>query len=98
MKIRAYGRLASYNAGAKLTIPLNNVQSIQIIIDNGDGTVTYKEPTINGNNMEVTAEPGFSVEITALCAASATPTNIITGVGFNDYDVMGDAYFLSAIF
>lgn len=30
--------------------------------------------------------------------AAATPSFAITGVGFNDYDVIGDAYFLSAIF
>lgn len=95
MKIKLNPRRDTYNEEAKIQIPLNIVQSLQIVVDQGDGTVKYEDPTLVGTNLEITPKKGMSIEMTCLCSAGTA--TVCTCVGFNDYDVMGDAYFLSAI-
>lgn len=95
MKIKLNPRRSTYNEGAKIQIPQNIVQNLQIVVDQGDGTVKYEDPTLVGTNLEITPKKGMSIEMTCLCSAGTA--TVCTCVGFNDYDVMGDAYFLSAI-
>lgn len=95
MKVKLNPRRSSYNDGAKIQIPQAIVQYLQIAVDQGDGTVKYETPTLVGSNYEITPKKGMSIEMTCLCSANIA--SICTCVGFNDYDVMGDAYFLSAI-
>lgn len=95
MKIKLNPRRNTYNEGAKIQIPKNIVQYLQIVVDQGDGTVKYEDPTLVGTNLEITPKKGMSIEMTCLCSAGTA--TVCTCVGFNDYDVMGDAYFLSAI-
>jgi hypothetical protein len=95
MKIKLNPRRDTYNEGAKIQIPQNIVQYLQIVVDQGDGTVKYEDPTLVGTNLEITPKKGMSIEMTCLCSAGTA--TVCTCVGFNDYDVMGDAYFLSAI-
>ena len=95
MKIKLNPRRNTYNEGAKIQIPQNIVQYLQIVVDQGDGTVKYEDPTLVGTNLEITPKKGMSIEMTCLCSAGTA--TVCTCVGFNDYDVMGDAYFLSAI-
>lgn len=95
MKVKLNPRRSSYNDGAKIQIPQNIVQYLQIVVDQGDGTVKYEDPTLVGTNLEITPKKGMSIEMTCLCSAGTA--TVCTCVGFNDYDVMGDAYFLSAI-
>lgn len=95
MKIKLTPRRNTYNEGAKIQIPQNIVQYLQIVVDQGDGTVKYEGPTLVGTNLEITPKKGMSIEMTCLCSAGTA--TVCTCVGFNDYDVMGDAYFLSAI-
>ena len=95
MKIKLNPRRDTYNEEAKIQIPQNIVQYLQIVVDQGDGTVKYEDPTLVGTNLEITPKKGMSIEMTCLCSAGTA--TVCTCVGFNDYDVMGDAYFLSAI-
>lgn len=95
MKIKLNPRRDTYNEEAKIQIPRNIVQYLQIVVDQGDGTVKYEDPTLVGTNLEITPKKGMSIEMTCLCSAGTA--TVCTCVGFNDYDVMGDAYFLSAI-
>lgn len=95
MKIKLNPRRDTYNEEAKIQIPQNIVQYLQIVVDQGDGTVKYEDPTRVGTNLEITPKKGMSIEMTCLCSAGTA--TVCTCVGFNDYDVMGDAYFLSAI-
>lgn len=95
MKVKLNPRRSSYNEEAKIQIPQNIVQYLQIVVDQGDGTVKYEDPTLVGTNLEITPKKGMSIEMTCLCSAGTA--TVCTCVGFNDYDVMGDAYFLSAI-
>lgn len=95
MKIKLNPRRDTYNEEAKIQIPQNIVQFLQIVVDQGDGTVKYEDPTLVGTNLEITPKKGMSIEMTCLCSAGTA--TVCTCVGFNDYDVMGDAYFLSAI-
>lgn len=95
MKIKLNPRRGTYNEEAKIQIPQNIVQYLQIVVDQGDGTVKYEDPTLVGTNLEITPKKGMSIEMTCLCSAGTA--TVCTCVGFNDYDVMGDAYFLSAI-
>lgn len=95
MKIKLNPRRDTYNEGAKIQIPQNIVQYLQIVVDQGDGTVKYEDPTLVGTNLEITPKKGMSIEMTCLCSAGTA--TVCTCVGFNDYDVVGDAYFLSAI-
>lgn len=95
MKIKLNPRRDTYNEEAKIQIPQNIVQYLQIVVDQGDGTVKYEGPTLVGTNLEITPKKGMSIEMTCLCSAGTA--TVCTCVGFNDYDVMGDAYFLSAI-
>ena len=95
MKVKLNPRRSSYNDGAKIQIPQAIVQYLQIAVDQGDGTVKYETPTLVGSNYEITPKKGMSIEMTCLCSANIA--SVCTCVGFNDYDVMGDAYFLSAI-
>lgn len=95
MKIKLNPRRGTYNEEAKIQIPQNIVQYLQIVVDQGDGTVKYEDPTLVGTNLEITPKKGMSIEMTCLCSAGTS--TVCTCVGFNDYDVMGDAYFLSAI-
>lgn len=95
MKIKLNPRRNTYNEEAKIQIPQNIVQYLQIVVDQGDGTVKYEGPTLVGTNLEITPKKGMSIEMTCLCSAGTA--TVCTCVGFNDYDVMGDAYFLSAI-
>lgn len=95
MKIKLNPRRNTYNEEAKIQIPQNIVQYLQIVVDQGDGTVKYEDPTLVGTNLEITPKKGMSIEMTCLCSAGTA--TVCTCVGFNDYDVMGDAYFLSAI-
>lgn len=95
MKIKLNPRRYTYNEEAKIQIPQNIVQYLQIVVDQGDGTVKYEEPTLVGTNLEITPKKGMSIEMTCLCSAGTA--TVCTCVGFNDYDVIGDAYFLSAI-
>ena len=95
MKIKLNPRRDTYNEEAKIQIPQNIVQYLQIVVDQGDGTVKYEDPTLVGSNLEITPKKGMSIEMTCLCSAGTA--TVCTCVGFNDYDVMGDAYFLSAI-
>lgn len=95
MKIKLNPRRSTYNEEAKIQIPQNIVQYLQIVVDQGDGTVKYEDPTLVGTNLEITPKKGMSIEMTCLCSAGTA--TVCTCVGFNDYDVMGDAYFLSAI-
>lgn len=95
MKIKLNPRRDTYNEEAKIQIPQNIVQFLQIVVDQGDGTVKYEGPTLVGTNLEITPKKGMSIEMTCLCSAGTA--TVCTCVGFNDYDVMGDAYFLSAI-
>jgi hypothetical protein len=95
MKIKLNPRRDTYNAGAKIQIPQGIVQCLQIVVDQSDGTVKYEGPTLVGTNLEITPKKGMSIEMTCLCSAGTA--TVCTCVGFNDYDVMGDAYFLSAI-
>lgn len=95
MKIKLNPRRNTYNEGAKIQIPQGIVQYLQIVVDQGDGTVKYEDPTLVGTNLEITPKKGMSIEMTCLCSAGTA--TVCTCVGFNDYDVMGDAYFLSAI-
>lgn len=95
MKIKLNPRRDTYNEEAKIQIPQNIVQDLQIVVDQGDGTVKYEGPTLVGTNLEITPKKGMSIEMTCLCSAGTA--TVCTCVGFNDYDVMGDAYFLSAI-
>lgn len=95
MKIKLNPRRDTYNEGAKIQIPQNIVQSLQIVVDQGDGTVKYEGPTLVGTNLEITPKKDMSIEMTCLCSAGTA--TVCTCVGFNDYDVIGDAYFLSAI-
>lgn len=95
MKVKLNPRRSSYNDGAKIQIPQAIVQYLQIAVDQGDGSVKYETPTLVGSNYEITPKKGMSIEMTCLCSANIA--SVCTCVGFNDYDVMGDAYFLSAI-
>lgn len=95
MKIKLNPRRNTYNEEAKIQIPQNIVQYLQIVVDQGDGTVKYEGPTLVGTNLEITPKKGMSIEMTCLCSAGTA--TVCTCVGFNDYDVIGDAYFLSAI-
>lgn len=95
MKIKLNPRRDTYNEEAKIQIPQNIVQYLQIVVDQGDGTVKYEGPTLVGTNLEITPKKGMSIEMTCLCSAGTA--TVCTCVGFNDYDVIGDAYFLSAI-
>lgn len=95
MKIKLNPRRNTYNEEAKIQIPRNIVQYLQIVVDQGDGTVKYEGPTLVGTNLEITPKKGMSIEMTCLCSAGTA--TVCTCVGFNDYDVIGDAYFLSAI-
>lgn len=95
MKIKLNPRRSTYNEEAKIQIPQNIVQYLQIVVDQGDGTVKYEDPTLVGTNLEITPKKGMSIEMTCLCSAGTA--TVCTCVGFNDYDVMGNAYFLSAI-
>ena len=95
MKIKLNPRRSTYNEEAKIQIPQNIVQYLQIVVDQGDGTVKYEDPTLVGTNLEITPKKGMSIEMTCLCSAGTA--TVCTCVGFNDYDVIGDAYFLSAI-
>lgn len=95
MKIKLNPRRATYNEEAKIQIPQNIVQYLQIVVDQGDGTVKYEDPTLVGTNLEITPKKGMSIEMTCLCSVGTA--TVCTCVGFNDFDVMGDAYFLSAI-
>lgn len=95
MKIKLNPRRDTYNEEAKIQIPQNIVQYLQIVVDQGDGTVKYEDPTLVGTNLEITPKKGMSIEMTCLCSAGTA--TVCTCVGFNDYDVIGDAYFLSAI-
>lgn len=95
MKVKLNPRRSSYNDGAKIQIPQAIVQYLQIAVDQGDGTVKYETPTLVGRNYEITPKKGMSIEMTCLCSANIA--SVCTCVGFNDYDVIGDAYFLSAI-
>lgn len=95
MKIKLNPRRDTYNEEAKIQIPQGIVQYLQIVVDQGDGTVKYEGPTLVGTNLEITPKKGMSIEMTCLCSAGTA--TVCTCVGFNDYDVMGDAYFLSAI-
>lgn len=95
MKIKLNPRRDTYNEEAKIQIPQDIVQYLQIVVDQGDGTVKYEGPTLVGTNLEITPKKGMSIEMTCLCSAGTA--TVCTCVGFNDYDVMGDAYFLSAI-
>lgn len=95
MKIKLNPRRNTYNEEAKIQIPQNIVQYLQIVVDQGGGTVKYEEPTLVGTNLEITPKKGMSIEMTCLCSAGTA--TVCTCVGFNDYDVIGDAYFLSAI-
>lgn len=95
MKVKLTPRRPSYNDGAKIQIPQAIVQYLQIAVDQDDGTVKYEPPTLVGSNYEITPKKGMSIEMTCLC--SANTASVCTCVGFNDYDVLGDAYFLSAI-
>lgn len=95
MKVTLNPRRSSYNDGAKIQIPQAIVQYLQIAVDQGDGTVKYEGPTLVGTNLEITPKKGMSIEMTCLCSANIA--SVCTCVGFNDYDVIGDAYFLSAI-
>lgn len=95
MKIKLNPRRDTYNEEAKIQIPQNIVQYLQIVVVQGDGTVKYEGPTLVGTNLEITPKKGMSIEMTCLCSAGTA--TVCTCVGFNDYDVIGDAYFLSAI-
>lgn len=95
MNIKLTPRRQTFNEGAKIQIPQNIVQNLQIVVDQGDGTVKYEGPTLVGTNLEITPKKGMSIEMTCLCSAGTA--TVCTCVGFNDYDVLGDAYFLSAI-
>lgn len=95
MKIKLNPRRDTYNKEAKIQIPQNIVQVLQIVVDQGDGTVKYEGPIPVGTNLEITPKKGMSIEMTCLCSAGTA--TVCTCVGFNDYDVIGDAYFLSAI-
>lgn len=95
MKIKLNPRRDTYNEEAKIQIPQNIVQYLQIVVDQSDGTVKYEGPTLVGTNLEITPKKGMSIEMTCLCSAGTA--TVCTCVGFNDYDVIGDAYFLSAI-
>lgn len=95
MKIKLNPRRSTYNEGAKIQIPQNIVQYLQIVVDQVDGTVKYETPTLVGTNLEITPKNGMSIEMTCLCSAGTA--TVCTCVGFNDSDVLGDAYFLSAI-
>lgn len=81
--------------GAKIQIPQAIVQRLQIAVTQSDGTIKYEDPTLVGTNLEITPKAGMSIEMTCLCSASSA--TVCTCVGFDDYDVLGDAYFLSAI-
>lgn len=95
MKIKLNPRRDTYNEEAKIQIPQAIVQRLQIAVTQSDGTIKYEDPTLVGTNLEITPKAGMSIEMTCLCSASSA--TVCTCVGFNDYDVMGDAYFLSAI-
>lgn len=95
MKIKLNPRRDTYNEEAKIQIPQGIVQYLQIVVDQGDGTVKYEGPTLVGTNLEITPKKGMSIEMTCFCSAGTA--TVCTCVGFNDYDVLGDAYFLSAI-
>lgn len=95
MKIKLNPRRDTYNEEAKIQIPRNIVQYLQIVVDQGDGTVKYEGPTLVGTNLEITPKKGMSIEMTCLCSVGTA--TVCTCVGFNDFDVIGDAYFLSAI-
>lgn len=95
MNIKLTPRRQTFNEGAKIQIPQAIVQRLQIAVTQSDGTIKYEDPTLVGTNLEITPKAGMSIEMTCLCSASSA--TVCTCVGFNDYDVMGDAYFLSAI-
>lgn len=95
MNIKLTPRRETFNEGAKIQIPQAIVQRLQIAVTQSDGTIKYEDPTLVGTNLEITPKAGMSIEMTCLCSASSA--TVCTCVGFNDYDVMGDAYFLSAI-
>lgn len=95
MNIKLTPRWQTFNEGAKIQIPQAIVQRLQIAVTQSDGTIKYEGPTLVGTNLEITPKAGMSIEMTCLCSASSA--TVCTCVGFNDYDVIGDAYFLSAI-
>lgn len=95
MNIKLTPRRQTFNEGAKIQIPEAIVQRLQIAVTQSDGTIKYESPTLVGTNLEITPKAGMSIEMTCLCSASSA--TVCTCVGFNDYDVIGDAYFLSAI-
>lgn len=95
MLIRLTPRRQTYNAGAKIQISQNIVQRLQIAVTQSDGTIKYEEPSLVGNNIEITPKAGMTIEMVCLCDVGTA--TVCTCVGFNDYDVMGDAYFLSVV-